>query len=484
MVLKISMFRNLQFFAISAFVVAVIFFGSSVKIAAAYGECTQYGIMSYYDILSYSCKCMSGYIFKNNLFGGLSCISADTACKDQYGYGAQSDYLTNQCKCKSGYLWGTNYSGKTQCVDEDTYCRDKYGLFSSYDSLRSSCKCGYGYVMGTGVLGTSQCVYGNTVCHSRHGYNSSYNDSASSCECDDGYTMDEQNQCVKKQNNVYFTLKDINTDERDTIIKSDYDGSYYKISYGIGCLSSTFRRYLGKQLVVNLGTDFSVDIFDKLVLQEDRETCDITRVSRVSSNTTLEEPVERQSSLNSFLLPQPVCPANSLYSVTTSTCACNLGFIPDESKTTCVPSTTMVVDSVLTERMKGRILLQVEDGGQAWYVNPVSGKRMYLPNGLAAYNLMRLNSLGIEDAELAKIPLVDSEQSMLSSTSVCKTNALGNRLKGRILLQVQQSGKAWYIHPEKCRRIYLKDGDSAYKAMRLLSLGIKNVEISKIAIGE
>ena len=55
--------------------------------------------------------------------------------------------------------------------------------------------------------------------------------------------------------------------------------------------------------------------------------------------------------------------------------------------------------------LKGRILLQVEKNGEAWYVNPKDGKRYYLKNGEAAYQIMRFLSLGITNKNLREIPV-------------------------------------------------------------------------------
>ncbi|MFA6131880.1 MAG: serine protease [Patescibacteria group bacterium] len=137
-------------------------------------------------------------------------------------------------------------------------------------------------------------------------------------------------------------------------------------------------------------------------------------------------------------------------------------------------------DAALVERMKGRILLQVEQNGEAWYVNPKDNMRYYMEDGAAAYTMMRYFSLGITDADLAKIPLIESSSEVLTANSVCATNSLANQLKGKILLQVQQHGEAWYVHPDKCYRVYLEDGDAAYDIMRFLSLGIADTDLEKI----
>lgn len=134
-------------------------------------------------------------------------------------------------------------------------------------------------------------------------------------------------------------------------------------------------------------------------------------------------------------------------------------------------------------RLRGRILLQVESRGEAWYVHPNTGKRHYMRDGGVAYQMMRSFGLGITDSDLAKIPTSDSEQTMKDSSTVCSTNPTANRVKGKILLQVQQHGEAWYVHPDKCRRIYMKDGSVAYQIMRFLSLGITNADLTKLPEG-
>lgn len=152
-------------------------------------------------------------------------------------------------------------------------------------------------------------------------------------------------------------------------------------------------------------------------------------------------------------------------------------FVADNS------STEQVVDQKLQNKLKGRILLQVESVGEAWYVNPKDSKKYYMKDGAAAYTLMRYFSLGITNQNLDKIPKVADTTEMKNSTSACSKNALANQLKGKILLQVEEHGEAWYVEPTKCRAIYLKDGGVAYEIMRFLGLGITNNDLSKIAEG-
>lgn len=251
------------------------------KIVSAYGECDQYGIMSIYDQFSNTCSCMSGYSFGKDFLGQTSCISNVDICHDKYGYNSTSDYA-GSCKCNYGYAFGKDISGKTQCISLNTMCVNQLGYNSSYDSLSDSCKCGYGYIIKNG-----QCVNGNNFCSSQQGLHSTYDTYAKQCSCDSGYTL-KDGQCVEKQNNVYFTLKELDTENRKAVVKSDYDYSYYAIEYNSGCYDSSFKRYLNNQIVINLGTDFDLDTWDKIVLQDDDETCDITYRERVDSSFSLE----------------------------------------------------------------------------------------------------------------------------------------------------------------------------------------------------
>ena len=181
------------------------------------------------------------------------------------------------------------------------------------------------------------------------------------------------------------------------------------------------------------------------------------------------------------------------------------------------------VDNILTNRLRGKILLQVESHGEAWYVRPDNGKRIYMKDGVAAYGLMRNIGLGITNADLKKIPIgiekrfscadsdedglcdkleaglgtdpnkkdsdgdghddgteVQNNYDPLSIQKLSYNNNLINRLKGQILLQVESRGEAWYINPDDGKRYYMPDGPAAYEIMRFLSLGISNNNLSGI----
>ena len=58
-----------------------------------------------------------------------------------------------------------------------------------------------------------------------------------------------------------------------------------------------------------------------------------------------------------------------------------------------------------------------------------------------------------------------------------RVGTMGERLSGLILLQVEESGEAWYVYPENERRYFLGPSGDAYNAMKKLGLGIGHDEL-------
>jgi len=140
-----------------------------------------------------------------------------------------------------------------------------------------------------------------------------------------------------------------------------------------------------------------------------------------------------------------------------------------QTNTTTTPTSTETSSSLVT-RLKGYILLQVQQNGEAYYVNPTDGYRYYMKDGPTAYEMLRKFGLGITDSDLNKVLAGDA--------------TLVNRLKGRILLQVQQHGEAYYVNPKDGKSTYMKDGPAAYSIMRYLSLGITDADLAKVPLKE
>ncbi|MDD4900756.1 MAG: hypothetical protein PHS62_01420 [Patescibacteria group bacterium] len=122
--------------------------------------------------------------------------------------------------------------------------------------------------------------------------------------------------------------------------------------------------------------------------------------------------------------------------------------------------------SDLATRLKGKILLQVEDKGQAWYVEPKIGERHYMANGDEAYNIMRNLGVGITTKDLERIQ---------------NNKNAAVKHSGKIFLQVESHGEAYYVDFSGNLH-YLKNGAEAFNVMRNLGLGITNSNLEKISI--
>ncbi|MEI6528816.1 MAG: hypothetical protein WCN88_00225 [Candidatus Falkowbacteria bacterium] len=129
----------------------------------------------------------------------------------------------------------------------------------------------------------------------------------------------------------------------------------------------------------------------------------------------------------------------------------------------------VVATGPLSTRLKGRILLQVEDKGQAWYLNPVDGKRYSLGRPEDAYNVMRRLALGVSN---------DTYGAIENNPSAWK------KLAGRILLKVEDSGKAYYFDPTNLVLYYLGRPADAFNVMRGRGLGITTSNLNQLNSAE
>lgn len=111
----------------------------------------------------------------------------------------------------------------------------------------------------------------------------------------------------------------------------------------------------------------------------------------------------------------------------------------------------------LASELSGRILLSVEQNGEAWYVYPKDLKRYFLGRPDDAFSIMRQLGLGINERDF---------------TNLRDGSSLANNLKGLIVIRVEQHGEAWYINPLNLKKYYLGRPADAFALMRQLGLGI------------
>jgi len=129
----------------------------------------------------------------------------------------------------------------------------------------------------------------------------------------------------------------------------------------------------------------------------------------------------------------------------------------------------------LSNKLSGQIALQVEDKGQAWYVDPVTEKRAFLGRPDDAFRVMREMGLGISNANLNKIAKKDEAD---------KDLMFAKKMAGRILLQTESKGEAWYVYPKNFKRYYLGRPADAFKVMRELGLGISSSNLNLIPVND
>lgn len=123
------------------------------------------------------------------------------------------------------------------------------------------------------------------------------------------------------------------------------------------------------------------------------------------------------------------------------------------------------IDSALANRLSGQILLQVEKNGEAYYIYPGDKKRYYLGRPTDAFNVMRELGLG-------------ATHDFITGHTIYPTNVLG-----KILIDVEDKGKAYYIYPKDKKAYYLGWPADAFRIMRELGLGITNDDLNKIPEG-
>lgn len=164
-------------------------------------------------------------------------------------------------------------------------------------------------------------------------------------------------------------------------------------------------------------------------------------------------------------------------------------------------------DNTIGKRLAGKILLQTEDRGRIWYVNPETYRKEEVTFG-TVMQVFRDNATGITNSDLYSIPthpdsfdknidtdgdgFSDYDEAMYGYNSEIASNPnargndkvvpnqkLINRLKGRLLLQVEDRGRIWYVDFEGKR--WEITWDNVMNVFRHLALGISNADLATIS---
>lgn len=124
---------------------------------------------------------------------------------------------------------------------------------------------------------------------------------------------------------------------------------------------------------------------------------------------------------------------------------------------------TTTTDSRL-EKYKGYIFLAVQNNGEAYYYYPKDNKGYYLSRPADAFSIMRTLGLG-------------ATHEFIHNTSYFPEHVIG-----RILLDVERNGEAYYIYPKNRQKYYLGRPADAFQIMRNLGLGISNTDLQDLSI--
>lgn len=181
-----------------------------------------------------------------------------------------------------------------------------------------------------------------------------------------------------------------------------------------------------------------------------------------------------------------------------------------------------IKNKTLFNSLAGKIILKVEAKGEAYYINPINENMYFLGRPEDAFAVMREQGIGIANANLTLIPigltdstgldsdndgLIDSLEDAIG-TNKTKSDTDGdgysdkdeiirsydpngpgktkidssfaNRNKGKIFLQVENKGEAWYINRTDGQRYFLGRPADAFAVMRQLGTGISNKDFNNL----
>ena len=124
------------------------------------------------------------------------------------------------------------------------------------------------------------------------------------------------------------------------------------------------------------------------------------------------------------------------------------------------------------DRYSGSVVLETNGfDNYYWYIEPESKTKLLLKDGNSVSRLLKTFSLGINNTNLNKLNLDDNTDYEL----------LYN-LRGKLLLQVEANGIAWYINPLDNKKYKIKNGNEGLKTLQSLAILISSEDIDNIPI--
>ncbi len=129
--------------------------------------------------------------------------------------------------------------------------------------------------------------------------------------------------------------------------------------------------------------------------------------------------------------------------------------------------TTRMNSSVknIEDKLKGKILIQIESKGEAWYLNPSDLKRYHIDHSPASWQLLKRLSTKIKTDDWQKI----------------KEN-IPSEYWGKFLL-IEDIGNILYISPNSGKIYTLTNPADIFTLLQKTGLGISNKDLKQIPTG-
>ena len=138
------------------------------------------------------------------------------------------------------------------------------------------------------------------------------------------------------------------------------------------------------------------------------------------------------------------------------------------------PSVSFAKAQPILVRYSGKVVVQAEDKTKTWYIDPIKKEKYSLNNAKDALVIMQNLGIGISNKDINRIKLPTSKYSNW------KDYIFAKNISGRIFVQVQDKGQAWYIDSINYRKYYLGTADNALKVLKSLSIKAKVSDINQI----
>ncbi len=144
-------------------------------------------------------------------------------------------------------------------------------------------------------------------------------------------------------------------------------------------------------------------------------------------------------------------------------------------------NTVTINNDSLYERTKGKIILKVEENGEAYYVHPSKKEMYFLSRPSDAFRVLREQGIGITNNDLARIE-IGFDINLSDDGGAVSNEDLNFARKhvGKIFLQVEEDGEAWYINYVDAKRYFLGKPTNVFNVMKMLGMGVSNGDFKKM----